>query len=79
MAHNVAAMTTKKQQQEESKKEERIVVRVDKPTVEWLKEKAEKEDCSIGRIIRLALRKAKEANSFNEADHQTGQLELIAA
>ncbi len=79
MAHNVAAMTTKKQQQEESKKEERIVVRVDKPTVEWLKEKAEKEDCSIGRIIRLCLRKAKEGNSFKDADHQTGQLELIAA
>ncbi len=60
----------KQKESRDSKKDKRIVVRVDGSTAEWLESKAESEDCSVGRIIRLALRSAKEHNSFNDPDGQ---------
>jgi hypothetical protein len=63
----------------EKLKDRRIVVRVDESTVKWLNEKAEKEDCSVGRIIRLALRKAKESKSFDVSGGQQLGLFNLAA
>lgn len=68
----------KTQPANEALKDVRVVVRVDKPTADWLEQKARAEECSVSRIIRLALRKAKSTNSFNGPDRQPVG-DLIAA
>lgn len=77
MTHYVGVMKTRNANNE-SKKDQRIMVRVDAPTVKWLAEKAEKDDCSVGRIIRLAIRRAKESGSFNYSNGQSVGMEIAA-
>ena len=54
----------------EPRKDVRVVVRMDEETATWLDKKAEEEDCSVGRIIRLAVRLARQTESFDDPDRQ---------
>ena len=64
-------------------KDVRIVVRIEKPEANWLSAAAERSDCSISRIVRIAVRKLRERQeagqeSFSQLDLRLGEFSLAA-
>lgn len=50
---------------------ENITARTDKETLQWFRQIAEKEECSISRVVHLALKKVKADYRQDEITKET--------